>query len=245
MCEHVVARAREPFALGALWGLVEGMERFGLGGWGWGAAWTTAEGGLAAHRDPRAFREDPATVDLAAVETTSLLVHLRRPSRLGTVGLADTQPFLDPAGRFAFSHNGDLREYHAMRRHYLEAGRIEGRADSEVGQRWLEDHWNDHDDATLALATMHDRFDGQANLVALGADGEAHVYAGNTENPVFTYRLGAVGLASTGIYSLDRSLFRYVAPGARDRRVVHPGHGVTLGPDGAPHAPARELRVVG
>jgi len=129
-----------------------------------------------------------------------------------------------------------------MRTRYLAAGRIQGRADSEVGQRWLEDHWADHDDATLALATMHDRFDGQANLMALGADGEAHVYAGNTENPVFTYRLGAVGLASTGIYSLDRSLFRFVVPGARSRRVVHPGHGITLGADGSPHAPPRELR---
>jgi hypothetical protein len=199
MCEHVVARSAEAFALGDLWAVVEGLERYGLGGWGWGAAWTTADGVLAAHRDPRSFRDDPAAADLAGVETTSLLVHLR----------------------------------------------IEGRADSEVGQRWLEDHWADHADATLALATMHDRFDGQANLMALGCDGEAHVYAGNTENPVFTYRLGSVGLASTGLYSLDRSFFRLVAPGARSRRVVHPGHGVTLGPDGSPHAPARELRSVG
>ena len=245
MCEHVIARSLRPFTLGDLWPVVEGLERYGLGGWGWGSAWTTADGRLVAHRDPRAFRDDPATAALAAVETTAALVHLRRPSRLGTVGLADTQPFIDPAGRFAFSHNGDLREYHALRRRYLDAGRIAGRADSEVGQRWLEDHWTDQTDATVALATMHDHFDGQANLMALGAGGDAHVYAGNTENPVFSYRLGAIGLASTGLYSLDRSLFRLVAPGARQRRVVRPGHGVTLGPDGAPHAPARELRVVG
>ncbi|HEY8167807.1 MAG TPA: hypothetical protein VIF84_03765, partial [Candidatus Limnocylindrales bacterium] len=70
-------------------------------------------------------------------------------------------------------------------------------------------------------------------------------YAGNTENPVFTFRLGSIGVASTGLYSLDRSLFQLVAPGARQRRVVHPGHGVTLGPDGAPHAPVRAARVVG
>ena len=245
MCEQVVARATRPFALGEVWDLVRALERYGLGGWGWGAAWTVAGGGLTSHRDARAFRDDPDTDRLAAIETTALLVHLRRPSRLGTIGLADTQPFLDPAGRFAFSHNGDLREYRAMRREYLEAGRIEGRADSEVGQRWLEDHWSDHDDATLTLATMHDRFDGQANLMALGADGEAQAYAGNTENLVFTYRLGAIGLASTSIYSLDRSLFRFVAPGARNRRLVRPGHGVRLGPDGAPHAPAPALRVAG
>ena len=52
-------------------------------------------------------------------------------------------------------------------------------------------------------------------------------YAGNGENPVFSFRLGAIGLVSTGIYSLDRSLFRFVAPGATDRRLVplqHDGH---------------------
>lgn len=245
MCEQVVARASDPFAIGRLWGVIEGLERYGLGGWGWGAVWTTPDGRLAAHRDPRAFRDDPATGDLAAVEATALLVHLRRPSRLSTIGLADTQPFIDPAGRFAFSHNGDLRDYRAMRRQYQEAGRIVGRADSEVGQRWLEDHWAGHDDATLALAAMHDRFSGQANLMALSADGAAHIYAGNTENPIFTYRLGPIGIASTGIYSLDRSLFSFVVHDAQQRRVVRPGHGVTLGVDGAPHAPARELRVVG
>jgi glutamine phosphoribosylpyrophosphate amidotransferase len=244
MCEHVIARSAEPFTLGRLWDVVAGLERYGLGGWGWGVAWATPDGRLAAHRDPGTFRDDPATDDLAAVETTAMLAHLRRPSRLSTIGLADTQPFLDPAGRFAFSHNGDLRDYRTARAAYAAAGRIEGRADSEVGQRWLEDHWADHGDATVALATMHDRFDGQANLMALGADGEAHVYAGNTENPVFTFRIDALGVASTGLYSLDRSLFQLVARGARQRRVVHPGHGVTLGPDGAPHAPAREMRVV-
>jgi glutamine phosphoribosylpyrophosphate amidotransferase len=243
MCEHVVARALEPFTLGELWPVVEGLERYGLGGWGWGAAWTTGAGHLAAYRDLRTFADDDAIGRLATIETTAALVHLRRPSRLGTVGLADTQPFLDPAGRFAFSHNGDLRDYQPLRQRYLEAGRIEGRADSEVGQRWLEDHWADHDDATLALATMHDRFDGQANLMALGADGGAYVYAGNTENPVFSYRLGAIGLASTGLYSLDRSFFRLVAPAARHRRLVRLGHGITLGPDGAPQAHARELRA--
>ena len=241
MCEHVVARAPEAFTLGELWAVAEGLERFGLGGWGWGVAWTDATGRLLDHRDLRSFRDDPAVADLASVETTSALIHLRRPSRLSTVGLADTQPFLDPGGRFAFSHNGDLREYRALRGRYLAEGRIAGRADSEVGQRWLEDHWSDHPDATVVLAAMHDHFSGQANLIALGADGAAHVYAGNTENPVFTYRLGRIGLASTGIYSLDRSVFRFVAPTATRRRVVRPGHGVTLGPDGAPRAPLREV----
>ena len=54
----------------------------------------------------------------------------------------------------------------------------------------------------------------------LTAGGTPHHYAGNGENPVFTFRLGRIGLASTGIYSLDRSLFRFVAPRATERRLV-------------------------
>jgi glutamine phosphoribosylpyrophosphate amidotransferase len=243
MCEHYVARAAEPFALGELWEFTTRLERFGLAGWSWGAAWIAPDGGLASHRDPGPFRADPAVHRLAAMETTSALVHLRRPSKLSTIGLADTQPFIDPAGRFAFSHNGDLRDHRVLRARYLAEGRIVGRADSEVGQRWLEDRWVGAVDATACLMAMHDAFGGQANLLALGADGEAHAYAGNTENPVFTFHLGRIGLASTGIYSLDRSLFRFVAPGATARRVVRPGQGVTLGPAGSPHAPAREVRV--
>ena len=46
---------------------------------------------------------------------------------------------------------------------------------------------------------------------------------------------GSVGIAGrqTGIYSLDRSLFRFVAPGATDRRLVPLRSTVALGPDGA------------
>ena len=61
----------------------------------------------------------------------------------------------------------------------------------------------------------------------------ASAYAGNTENPVFTFRLGQIGLASTGIYSLDRSIFRFVAPGATDRKLVRIGGAVTLNRHGA------------
>src|SRR4051812_38739180 len=107
MCEHFVARAADPFRLDELWPLAERLERYGLAGYGWGAAWRDSSGGLDAHRDVRAFRDDPATTGIGAVETTAALVHLRRPSKLSTVQLADTQPFVDPAGRFAFSHNGD------------------------------------------------------------------------------------------------------------------------------------------
>ena len=45
--------------------------------------------------------------------------------------------------------------------------------------------------------------------------------------------IGRIGLASTGIYSLDRSLFRFVIPAATERRLVRVRSTVTLDPRGA------------
>ena len=238
MCEHFVARSSEPFRLDALWPFAERLERFGIAGFGWGASWLADAGRLASYRDVRAFRDDPGREDVGSIETTAVLVHLRRPSRLSTLTLPDTQPFDDPAGRFSFSHNGDLRDYRSLRATYRAQGRIHGRADTEVGARWLEDAWRPEEPAAHLLAALHDRFGGQANLAILAADGTAHHYAGNGENPVFAFRLGRIGVVSTGIYSLDRSLFRFVAPGATDRRLVGLRSTVVLGPEGTPLAMA-------
>jgi hypothetical protein len=235
MCEQYVARAAEPFRIDELWPFTERLERFGLAGFGWGAAWLGADGRLHSHRDVRAFRDDPEGAALiGAQETTAALVHLRRPSRLSTLQMPDTQPFDDPAGRYSFSHNGDLRDWRALRTRYRHEGRIHGRADTEVGARWLEDTWRDDEPAAHHLAALHDRFGGQANLAVLEANGTPHSYAGNTDNPIFTFRLGRIGLASTGIYSLDRSLFRFVAPAATDRRLIHQRATVTLDRNGTP-----------
>ena len=235
MCEHYVARAAEPFRLDELWPFTERLERFGIAGFGWGAAWLGADGRLGSYRDIRAFCDDPAgQAEVGAVETTAALVHLRRPSKLSTLDLPDTQPFDDPAGRFSFSHNGDLRDHRALRAEYRRAGRIHGRADTEVGARWLEDAWRDDEPVAHLLASLHDRFGGEANLAVLAADGTPHHYAGNGENPVFTFRLGRIGIASTGIYSLDRSLFRFVAPSATERRLVRQRVTVSLERNGNP-----------
>ena len=193
---------------------------------------------LASYRDVRAFHDDPRRETVGATETTATLVHLRRPSRLSTLGFEDTQPFDDPAGRFAFSHNGDLRDYRHLRSVYRAEGRIQGRADSEVGERWLEDAWHADEPVGHLLAALHDRFGGQANLAALAADGTPYHYAGNGENPVFSFRLGSIGVVSTGIYSLDRSLFRFVATGATDRRLIPLHHTVSLGDHGMVTSPA-------
>ncbi len=234
MCEHYIARAAEPFRLDELWSFSEKLERFGIAGFGWGVAWIDPSGRLVSYRDVRAFRDDPGRDEVGRAETTSALVHLRRPSRLSTLTLPDTQPFDDPDGRFSFSHNGDLLDYRGLRTTYRTQGRIHGRADSEVGARWLEDAWSPDEPADHLLAALHDRFGGQANLAVLTGDGGLHHYAGNGENPVFSFALGRIGVVSTGIYSLDRSLFRFVAPGASDRRLVPLHTTASLDRDGRP-----------
>lgn len=234
MCEHYVARSGTPFRLDELWDFTDRLERFGIAGFGWGVAWLETGGTMGAYKDVRAFRDDPGSAEVGQIETTAALVHLRRPSKLSTLGLADTQPFDDPAGRFSFSHNGDLRNYGTQRAAYRAAGRLKGRADSEVGARWLEDEWRDDRPVPDLLNAMHDTFGGLANLAVLTAGGDSYHYAGNRDNPVFTFRLGSIGIAGTGLYSLDRSLFRYAAPSATDRRVVKVGQTVALDRDGHP-----------
>ena len=233
MCEHYIARADAPFRLDELWPFTERLERYGIAGFGWGAAWLTSEGRIGSYRDTRAFRDDPERERVGAVETTAALVHLRRPSKLSTLGLADTQPFDDPAGRFSFSHNGDFREVRSWRARFRAAGRIHGRADTEVGARWLEDSWDGRMAPVDLLAALHKTLGGQANLAVIAVDGAVSAYAGNTENPLFTFHLGSIGLACTGIYSLDQSIFRFAAAGATERNLVRVGAAVTLNRHGA------------
>jgi hypothetical protein len=236
MCEQFVARAARPFRLDELWAFTERLERYGLAGFGWGAAWVNGDGSLDCHRDVQAFRDDPQRDRIGRTETTSVLVHLRRPSRLSTLQLADTQPFADPRARFVFSHNGDFHDWREARARYRDEGRIRGRADTEVGQRWLEDAWGGEPASDL-LPRLHRVFGGQANLMTLAPDGEVAHYAGNTENPVFSFRLGRIGVVSTGLYSMDRSVFRFAAPGATDRRFVRLQTTVTLDVEGRARGP--------
>jgi glutamine phosphoribosylpyrophosphate amidotransferase len=220
MCEQYVAVSAEPFRIGELWAMTERLEKFGVAGFGWGATWLAPDGSLQSHRDIGSFRDDPACERVGDEWTRALLVHLRRPSKFSTIGFPDTQPFDDPAGRYAFSHNGDLANYTALRKEYREAGRIQGKADTEVGARGLEDAWTGNGSVPATLKQLHDRFGGHANLAVLTRDGHAHHYAGNDENPVFTFDLDGVRIASTGMYSLDRSVFKYVVPEATNRRLV-------------------------
>ena len=228
MCEQYVAVAATPFRVGDLWPMTERLERYGLAGFGWGATWLGADGELHSHRDIGSFRDDPARERVGNEVTRALLVHLRRPSKFSTIGPPDTQPFDDPAGRYAFSHNGDLRNEAPYRKRYRAAGRLHGKADTEVAARWLEDEWRDTASVPDVLRALHETFGGHANLAVLSRGGRAHHYAGNDENPVFTFEVGPVRLACTGMYSLDRSVFKYVAPEATNRRLVPRGSSASI-----------------
>jgi hypothetical protein len=229
MCEQFVARSAAPFPISSLWPFAERLERFGIAGFGWGAAWLATDGTIRTHRDLGTFRDDPAREALGLEATTSLLVHLRRPSRLSTLTMEDAQPFADPAGRFVLGHNGDLREHRWPRERYRAQGRIHGRADTEVAARWLEDEWAAGERPAHLLGALHDALGGQANFALLLPDGSVHHYAGNRENPVFGFRLGEIDVISTGIYSVDRSLFTYVCPEATGRHVVRLHRTASLG----------------
>jgi len=228
MCELLAARSGEPFALADLWPMADGLERYGLAGYAWGVAWVRPDGSLDAYRATTAFRDDPRRDEVGRIETVATLVHLRRPSRFSWLGMADTQPFLDGAGRFAFSHNGELVHHRRFREGYRATGRIHGKADSEVGMRWLEDAWEPGRLPGDLLAALHAAMGGSANFAVLEPGGRATFHAGNGENPVFGFRVGGLHLLSTGVYSLDRSLFRLVAPGARERRLVARGRAATV-----------------
>jgi hypothetical protein len=228
MCEQYVAVAGRPFAIGELWPFTERLERFGIAGFGWGLTWLGVDGEFHTHRDIGSFREDPRRAAIGSEETRAVLVHLRRPSQFSTIGMPDTQPFHDPAGRYSFSHNGDLEHHEPFRKEFRDAGRLQGRADTEVSARWLEDHWAEAPSAPAALERVHDVFGGHANLAVLTRIGDAHHYAGNRENPVFRFDIGDIRLACTGMYSLDRSLFTYVVPEATHRSLVPFEHTASL-----------------
>ena len=192
MCEHFVARAAEPFRLDELWPFTERLERFGLAGLRLGrrlARPRTAGSGPTATSGPSATT--PVASAVGAAETTAALVHLRRPSRLSTLTLADTQPFDDPAGRFAFSHNGDLRDYRALRDGVPRAG-PHPRPGRHRGRRALARGRLAPGRAGRGPPARPPRPVRRAGQPrdADRRDGSAYHYAGNGENPVFTFRLG-------------------------------------------------------
>jgi glutamine phosphoribosylpyrophosphate amidotransferase len=194
------------------------MEHYGSGRFGWGVAWL-ADGQVRLHRDTGQLRDDPAAGDwLGSVTSTCFLVHLRRPTHLSTITLADTQPFVTQAADLAFCHNGLFTEHDSHRPDY--AGRLAGTADSEVGFRMLQDIAESGVPVGDALALVHAKLGGQANLAALDRHGDVALYSNHERNRLWRFRCGTAEVAATELHSPDDSLFSLIFPDATDRSVV-------------------------
>lgn len=218
MCEILAAAWPEPRPFSVLLPYVRKLERFGLAGFGWGVAWLAGES-VVGYRRPTTVASDRAgRSKLASVASTRFLIHLRRPSRLSTTRLADTQPFVESGGAFAFCHNGSFRSHDRFRERF--AGRLHGQADSEVGFRLFEELLPRFGEPSTGLREVARRLGGSANLGYLGADGRLQVRSGHRGNLVWRFRAEDGEMAATELHSRDQSLFDLVFPQATDPSLV-------------------------
>jgi predicted glutamine amidotransferase len=237
MCEILAVTAERCLKLGALLAWAGELERLGIAGFGWGVAWAGADGEVHCHRNPSSLAGDvEGMLALRDTSAISAVVHLRRPSRLSTVQEADTQPFLDEAGRFAFVHNGSFDRDEEYRDRF--AGRLHGRADSEVGfrlyQSLLEEEGQGEANGPMpALVRVHRTLGGTANLCVLLRGGQLALYAAHPHNAMRRFRLDGLSVACSSLHSDDESVFDLVFPEAGSREVLD-DQVETLAPGGRP-----------
>jgi predicted glutamine amidotransferase len=219
VCEILAVTAERAIKLGPLLAWASELERLGIAGFGWGVAWAGADGEVHCHRNPSSLAGDVEGM-LALRDTTAIsaLVHLRRPSRLSTVQEADTQPFQDEAGRFAFVHNGSFERDGELRDRF--AGTLRGRADSEVGFRLYQSLLEEEEDPLPALVRVHRALGGSANLCVLLRGGQLALYAAHPHNAMRRFRLDGLSMACTGLHSDDDSVFDLVFPEAASRELL-------------------------
>ena len=219
MCEILAVAAEVPLELGAVLSWAAELERFGISGFGWGVAWVDERRELHCYRKPTSLATDvEGALQLRRSGCVAALVHLRRPSRLSTVEMADTQPFLDQARRFAFVHNGRFARDERYRRRF--DSELLGRADSEVGFRLFASLLEERQHPAPALAAVHSALGGTANLCCLTGEGEMALYGAHPSNALYHFQLGDVRVACTGLHSDDTSVFDLVFPEATDRELV-------------------------
>lgn len=222
MCELLVAAFDVPRPFHLLAPIVVRLEQLGLGGFGWGVAWLDDDAAeVQAARGLHRFADEAREVPLLATRSSRrFVVHLRRPSRLSTIQLADTQPFLDD-NRSAWCHNGFLDRAEELRHGF--GDRLNGQADSEVGWQFFLDRRAAGLDARSALRSVDDTFGGRVNLAYLGADGELSVYARNETNRMWRYVVDGGVVVSTSLHSDDSSVFDLVVPRASARQRLELG----------------------
>ncbi len=218
MCEVLAVAFAEPrpFAEVCPWALA--VERLGIAGEGWGVAWRDG-GRVDGYRNPIPMAQDAAGVELLSdVRSDRFLIHVRKPSEGFPPGFADTQPFVEADGSFAFCHNGFL-ERHAEHREAF-ARELRGQADSEVGFRLFASRLRGGEDPGRALERTRETLGGRANLGYLDRSGTMLVHAAHPMNPMWRFAIDGALVGCTGIHREDEALFDDVFPAAVDRRRV-------------------------
>jgi predicted glutamine amidotransferase len=228
VCEILAVATDEPRPFSRLHEWVSLLETYGLGSFGWGVAWLDDPSG-----EVRVVRDVGRYIDqykeheeLLDVDSRRFLVHLRRPNKLSTVQLADTQPFFHGTD-YAFCHNGFLSRAEALRPPY--ADRLKGGADSEVGWVFFSDRIEAGVKPVDALAEVDETFQGKVNLGYLGADGTLALYTDNRQNAMWHFRTDGAEVVSTSVHSDDDSVFTLIFPNSSDPQLVPIGTAVTLG----------------
>jgi hypothetical protein len=231
VCEILALACEEPRSYTDVHGWAGLLEHYGLGGFGWGVAWLDDDSGsVRVDRGLGRYEDEAQDHDqLMAAKSRRFLVHLRRPNKLSTVQMADTQPFFR-SGDYAWCHNGFLDRSEALRAPYAE--RLMGAADSEVGWLFFQERLEAGVNPVDALVEVDETFQGKVNLGYLGADATLALYTRNLENAMWQFEIDGARVVSTGIHSDDDSVFQLVYPGSSDPRLVPTGTAVILG-DGA------------
>jgi glutamine phosphoribosylpyrophosphate amidotransferase len=194
------------------------MEYYGSAKFGWGVAWLES-GRVRRYRSLGQLADDPKDANfLNDVKSTHFLMHFRRPSKLSTVQIEDTQPFLNDEETIAFVHNGYFANEAEYRPTY--ADRCRGAADSEIGFLMFQDLVVAGVPMDEAMQVVYSKLGGSANLAALDSDGVVALYSNNHGNRLWTFRVDDAVIAATQLHSSDNSLFDLVFPNSSERSIV-------------------------
>lgn len=232
MCELLAVAFERPLPFSRLVGRVCDLERWGLAGFGWGVAWHTEDSRVRVERGLGRFQDEGlARDDLMQTSSRRFMVHLRRPNKLSTVQLADTQPFLGERGCCAFCHNGFLERAEDHRSEF--ASELRGGADSEVGWVFLKRRLAEGVSPSDGFREVDERFGGTLNLAYLAGTGQLLVYAHNKNNVLWRFNRAEADTTAevvcSGLHSDDQTVFDVVFPDATDRRPVPARTCVTVG----------------
>lgn len=218
MCEILAVNSDRPIEMSSLFPIAQKMEYFGIAGLGWGVAWLAGER-VERYRQLGRLEDDAAGKEqLSSVKSTHFLFHFRRPTRLSTSQLPDTQPFMSEGGSFAFCHNGSFEREAVFRSDY--ASRLAGKADSEVGFLMLTDELRRGVPADKAMQSIHAKLRGNSNLGFLSSTGDLIVYSAYPANRLWHFRQEGADIAATEVHSQDGAMFEMIFQRATDKKPV-------------------------